>query len=62
MTVNLRSWVTLEGCNMKKTGRGYTWKFNSKLPKGHDNLGNEDCEGYEKDNRPKTRVRRAKKE
>ena len=46
---------------MKKTGRGYTWKFNSKLPKVHDNLGNEDCVGYEKDNRPKTRVRRAKK-
>jgi len=46
---------------MKKTGRGYTWKFTSKLPKGHDNLGNEDCVGYEKDNRPKTRVRRAKK-
>ena len=61
MTQLLRNWVTLKDGNMKKTGRGYTWKFTSKLPKGHDNLGNEDCAGYEKDNRPKTRVRRAKK-
>ena len=64
MTQLLRNWVTSkddEGDKMEKKARGYTWKFNSKLPTMRDDLGNTDREGYEKDNRPKTRVRRPKK-